>query len=159
MKKILILIALLSFGFVFGQNEVTTNNPTVVFPEIHDYVNDYDDILSLSQEVTLKTYAKELEKQNNIGIVIVTVPSISSYTDIYDYSLDLAKQTTFGCIVIVVCKNMRALQIQNCDAIVSKLTDEETKSIIDHYIIPEFKKGNYFTGLENGILEIKKELQ
>ena len=159
MKKILLLIALLFFGFGFGQNKVVTNNPTVVFPEIHDFVNDYDDILSLSQELILKAYAKEIEKQNNIGIVIVTVASISPYTDIYDYSLDLAKQAKFGCIVIVLCKNMRALQIQNCDAIVSKLTDEETKSIIDHHIIPEFKKGNYFTGLENGILEIKKELQ
>ncbi|MEO4006663.1 TPM domain-containing protein [Flavobacterium sp. CAU 1735] len=159
MKKILILIALLFFGFGFSQNNTIENNPTFVFPEIHDFVNDYDDILSLSQEVILKAYAKEIEKQNNIGIVIVTVPSISPYTDIYDYSLDLAKQTTFGCIVIVVCKNMRALQIQNCDAIVSKLTDEETKSIIDHHVIPEFKKGNYFIGLENGIREIKKELQ
>jgi len=159
LKRTFTLITLLFFSFGFGQNVVNENKQTKDFPSIDNYVNDYDDILSFPQEVILKESLKSFEKLNNIRIVIVTVDSISPYQNIFDYSLALAKQTDFACVYIVVCKSLRVIQIQNCDDILPKLTNEETKTLIEDCIIPEFKKGNYFIGLENGIFEIKKELQ
>ena len=55
-------------------------------------------------------------------------------------------------------KNLSQIQIQNNDSVIDKLTNEETKNILDNYIIPEFKRDNYFKGLLKGIAESKKEL-
>ena len=49
------------------------------------------------------------------------------------------------------------MRINNGDGIETKLSDAETKDIIDNIIIPEFKKGNYFQGLRNAIVETTRD--
>ena len=141
----------------FSQNVEETQVEKL--PEINKFINDYEDILTFSQEQILNASAQSFEEESRIGIVIVTVDTILPYKNIFDYSLALAKKSKFGCVFIVVCKSLREIQIQNCDEILQKLTNEETKLIIDNYILPDFKKGKYYKGLLNGLSEIKKELK
>ena len=97
-------------------------------------------------------------EENGIGIIIVTVKSIEPYNSIFKYSLDLAIASNKGKLLIVVSKKLSQVQIQNSDSIRDRLTDAETKTILDTIMIPKFKEGDYFKGLLNGIMEIKKEL-
>ena len=161
LKKLitLLLLLLLKFNFGYCQNDVIADNQIKTFPEITNFVNDFEDIFTFSQEVILTKTIEVFDAKSKVRIIIVTVDSISPYENIFDYSLALANQSGFGCIFIVICKNLRVIQIQNCDAILQKLTNEETKLIIDKYILPEFKKEDYFKGIKNGIREIKKQFE
>ena len=62
-------------------------------------------------------------------------------------------------VVIVFGKQIRQIRIQVGDGLEKKLKDEEVKRIIDYTIIPEFKKGDYFLGIKNGLIEIIKEIE
>ena len=41
----------------------------------------------------------------------------------------------------------------------NKLKDEEAKKIIDDIIIPEFKKGDFYIGIKNGLIVIINEIK
>ena len=55
-------------------------------------------------------------------------------------------------ILIGIRKSLRKIRISNGNGIEKKITDGETKKIIDSIIIPEFKKGKYFDGTLQGML-------
>jgi len=157
-KLFLIILLFISINNCFSQI-IEENVRAKSFPKISNYVNDFEDILRPSQENILKSSVESFEKESNFKIIIVTVDSIQPFENIYSYSLALANQIQFRSdVVIVICNNLRQIQIQNNDRILDKITNEETKKIIENYILPEFKKDKYFKGLLKGIVEIKKEL-
>jgi uncharacterized protein len=148
---------LLLVGFTcFGQNPEFEK--AMQLPHIGRYINDFEDLLGLPDEINLQNTVKTFAKSKETGIVVVTTESFGPYETISDYSLAMANQTSFSCVMIVVSRNLQQVHIQTCDDIAQKLTDGETKAIIDNYMIPEFKRGNYYRGLVDGIAEIKKEL-
>ena len=158
MKRLLIIFLLLNINHCFCQDNVIIEDSKSL-PKLTGFVNDFENIFESHEKFGLKSSTQSFQKQTSIGIIIVTIDSIAPYKDIYDYSLALAKDANIGCVLIVVSKKIRKIQIQNCDPILEKLTDDETKLIIENFIIPEFKKDNYYKGLLNGIAEIKKELR
>lgn len=166
MKKFtLILMVVLLIGC--NQKKATAQKPNYVdsLPKIEAVVTDFENILSKEEEDQLTQIITDFEAKTTNEIAIVTVKSIAPYDDIFDYSLDLANKTFVGKkdknngIMIVVCASQRKIQIQNGDGIVSKLSNEQTKVILEQNIIPEFKEGKYYIGLKNGIAEIIKALQ
>lgn len=154
MKKILILILFISLN-CFGQKD----SLNITIPKIESSVSDFANLLELDQEIALKVTINNFKKKYKIGIVVVTVDSIEPYENIFDYSLILANQSNFNCVYIVICKDCREIQIQNCDMILDKLTNEETKQIITDYILPKFKNNEYFEGIWQGVSEIMNELR
>jgi len=82
-----------------------------------------------------------------------------------DYSLDLANYWGAGQkgksngILIAFGKGIRKIRIQNGYGIEKRLTDEETKKIIDLYMIPKFKDDKYYEGLKDGLSAIFQELK
>ena len=137
------------------QNDAADNIKSL--PRLDAFINDFEDLLLFHQETILDTSVKSFFEHKNIGITVVCVESIGPYNDFYSYSLDLARVSNRGKILIVVSKNLRAIQIQNSDDVLDSLTNEETEIILENHILPEFKKDKYFKGLLNGIAEIKKE--
>ncbi|MFY8069862.1 MAG: TPM domain-containing protein [Flavobacterium sp.] len=160
----IILLTILFANTTFAQVSPQLENKKGNLPEILYYVNDFEGILSWEEVPIIDEKLEAYFKQSEHKIILVTIPSIEPYEDIFNYSLDLAinintKQNKNAEIVIVISKNLRQIQIQNIDQIREKLTDEETKNIIENFFIPEFKNDKYFTGIINGIEQIKKELQ
>ena len=153
MKKILTIVLFINLS-CFGQSDSLTDR----LPKIESTINDFANLLKLDQEIALNVTINNFRKVNNIGIIVVTVNSIEPYDNIFDYSLNLANKESIGCIYIVICKDCREIQIQNCDSIMDKLTNEETKQIINNYIIPKFKEDKYFEGIWKGVTKIMDEL-
>lgn len=135
------------------------------FPKPIGFVNDYENILSTNEENKLVKQLKEHEKRTTNQIVIVTTSTILNYSNMRDYAFALANHWGVGTkelnngIVIMLSKSKREIQIQNGEGIVDKLTDLETKTIIDSLIIPEFKNSNYYQGLHLGITAIIEEVE
>lgn len=164
-KYTLIILLILLVGC--NQKNATAQHPDYYnsLPKIEAIVTDFENVLSKEEEEQLTKIITDFEAKTTNEIAVVTVESIKPYDDIFDYSLDLANKTGVGekdknnGILIVVSASLRKIQIQNGDGIVSKLSNEQTKVIIEQKIFPEFKEGKYYNGLKNGIAEIIKALQ
>lgn len=134
-------------------------------PKPTGYVNDFESIFSRKEKKALTAIIKSHEKQTTNQIALVTIKSYKPYSSLMDYSVDLANYWGVGQknknngIVIVFGKEIREIWISNGSGIEAKLTDFETKKIIDEVILPEFKQGNYFLGSKKGLLAIIDQLE
>ncbi len=131
---------------------------------LNKIVNDFEDVLTDTQEQYLIDELFDYESKSTNEIVIVTVADFKPYDDIFQFSLDLANRTGVGKvdknngILIVLSKDKRQIQIQNGDGIVSLFSNEQTKYIIQEIMIPEFRKDDYFEGLKKGLSAIMRIL-
>ena len=169
MKKIILLVTivlLLPSGFVAQTKKEAqpTSETQDIFAKSYDNVNDFEKILTAAQITTLNTTLKSFEKRKLYKFIIVTTSAIKPYTDLYDYSLSLDKylNTTLKLqptILILLSKQLRQIQILGEDTIRYKLSDDQTKEIVSSFAVPEFKKGDYYKGLENAVTELMKKLE
>ncbi|HET6557144.1 MAG TPA: TPM domain-containing protein [Prolixibacteraceae bacterium] len=165
MKTKTILIGFLLSLFVltgYAQNSITAE---VKFPDRRGYVNDFEGILSSEQVKELNDLVANHEKETSHEIVLVTIGSFEPYPSLFDYSYALANDWGVGKkdknngIAIVMGKQIRQIRIQVGYGLENKLKDEEAKRIIDHTIVPEFKKGDYYAGIKMGLAEIINEIK
>lgn len=133
-------------------------------PDHVGYINDFENILSDKEEEKLSKMVMDHEKTTSNEIAVVTVSTIEPYSEMFEFSLAIANKWKVGKaaknngVLIVVSKTLREIRIQNGLGISERLSDEETKLIIDKYMIPAFKKGKYFQGIEKGLNAIMKEI-
>ena len=151
MKKIVLALLVLCWSFASCQDKTDS------LPVLNSSVNDFEGIFEPEQEATLKESIEDFYKKTGIRITVVAVSAIEPYDNIFNFSLDLANKSNRGKILICVSHSLRQIQIQNHDEILETLTNEETKTILENFIIPKFKEGDYLNGVLNGITEIKKE--
>ena len=104
-----------------------------------------------------------LKKNTTKQIAIVSIKSIGKYTDFDKFAIDLSNYNGIGLkekdngLSIVFSKNLRKIRISTGIGTEKILTDEICKNIIDQTIIPEFKDGNYYNGIEKGLTELIAE--
>lgn len=169
MKKFLFLITI-SFllpNTFFGQSgKSIAQNSTAenTFSKSYSYLNDFEKILTSNQIATLNTTLKSSEKKSGHKIIVVTISSIKPYATVPEYAYNLENYLYNNLklnptILIVLSKELRQIQIQSNHKGLNKLTEEETKIIINNFAIPEFKKGDFYKGLENAVNEIIKKLE
>lgn len=162
--KILLTGFLLAFFLLtgYGQDNIKAE---VKFPERLGYVNDFEGIFSQVQINELNDIIANHEKVTTNEIAVVTIGSFEPYPTLFDYSLALANYWGIGKkdknngIVIVMGKQIRQIRIQVGYGLENKLKDDEAKRIIDNTIVPQFKKGDYFTGIQKGLAEIINEVK
>jgi uncharacterized protein len=122
------------------------------------WTSDYGHIFTDSQIEILDSILSDYEKRTTNEIAIVTFDSSFIHHENFD-SLVLAIHNLWGVgkidkhngILIGISTAKRKIRIDNGSGIVDKLSDQETKAIIDNIIIPLFKKGDYFDGVKNAI--------
>ncbi len=135
-----------------------------VIPDPIGTVNDYEELFSSVQKKELEEMIKDHEQKTTDQIAIVTIKSITPYSNLFLYSLDLTNDWKIGTaekkngVAIVFCTSLRQIRIQNGYGIEKMLTDAETQKIIDEQFLPEFRKGNYFEGTKKGLGKIIEEL-
>ena len=93
-------------------------------------------------------------------VVIVSIKSIKSYDDFDKYALDLSNNWGVGQkgkdngLTIVFSKNLKKIRISTGTGTAKLLSDKECEIIIDETIIPEFKNGNFYDGIEKGLYQL-----
>ena len=124
------------------------------------YVNDFENVFTSEQKIKLdkRIAAYELETTNEIAIV--TIDSINPYENINDFATDLSNEWGIGKrekdngLLILFSKSLQEIQISTGLGTEKTLTDEICKNVIDKTIIPEFKNGDYYNGMEKGLSEL-----
>ena len=175
--KLIFQIILLAFLTISGckskqidKTEPSSEAPKVEFtefdlgesdlPKLKREVNDYEFIFTPEQLEKLTLIIREFEKETTNQIAVVSIDSIGKYTDFDKFAIDLSNYNGVGLkekdngLTIVFSKTLRKIRISTGYGTEKILTDEICKKVIDQTIIPEFKHGEYYSGIEKGIMEL-----
>lgn len=152
MKILLPILILLSITVSAQQIPAKTNQ----------YVNDYANVLSSAQEIALADLCKAIEKESTTQVVVVIINNVSE--DIEDYSLRLAENWGIGRrkvdngVLILVCPDIRKSRIEVGYGLEGTLTDAYTKRLQVENFRPNFKRGDFYTGIYQAVSEIKNKI-
>jgi uncharacterized protein len=129
-------------------------------PKLKKQVNDFESVFTFEQLEKLTLMIREFEKNTTNQIAVVSIESIGKYTDFDKFAVDLSNYNGIGLkekdngLSIVFSKSLRKIRISTGIGTENVLTDEICKKIIDQTIIPEFKNGDYYSGIEKGLAEL-----
>ncbi|WP_438966770.1 TPM domain-containing protein [Flavobacterium sp.] len=138
-------------SYDFGESE---------FPKQKREVNDFEFVFSVEELEKLTRIIREFEKKTSNQIAIVSIKSIKSYDDFDKYALDLSNNWGVGQkgkdngLTIVFSKTLRKIRISTGTGTEKFLSDKDCIIIIDETIIPEFKNGNFYDGIEKGLYQL-----
>lgn len=123
------------------------------------YVSDFAKILDASTQARINNFAKELEVKTTAQVAVVTVPTTSP-EPIENYAVKFFEQWGIGQkgkdngVLLLVAVNDRQVRIEVGYGLEGALTDAMSRSIIERYIVPEFKSGQYSLGVLKGATAI-----
>lgn len=118
-------------------------------------VNDYANVLSPAEEQSLERQLVGYDDTTSTQILVVTVRQLGNY-DISEFSYELGDKWGVGQggkdngIVITLSEQDRKVFIATGWGIEGYITDVEARRIIDQYMIPYFRKGDYYQGFKEG---------
>jgi uncharacterized protein len=130
-----------------------------------DYVNDYIHLFTQPQIHSLDSIIINYEKKTTNQVAIITVDSQWIKKDSFESfvrkvfkSWGVGQKDKNNGIVIAICPGYRIIRIENGYGIEKVFTDEQTYQIIQNIIVPAYKKGEYFEGTRNALVEITKRV-
>ena len=171
-KQIFFIVLILSLVSCSGsakKNAISHYKPQFDLSKIEKFkssklksliINDYDSVFNSNQRKELSDYLYDYDIKTTRQIVVVTVDKIDPYSDVQKLATDLGNYWGVGTeeknngITIVLCKPQRKIGIATGLGTELVLTDEICKNVIDRIMIPEFKNGNYYNGIKQGVAEL-----
>jgi len=155
-NKILFLFILTTFT-LFSQNK---------YPVLTEIVTDNAQIFSEEELVSLRNKLSNFEKKTTNQVVVLTINSLGKFETIENYANKVFNTTKIGQagkdngVLIVFSKNDRKVRIEVGYGLEHVLTDALSSRIIRNTMIPAFKKGNNFSGIDlatNQIIDFIKD--
>lgn len=153
------LICFLSFpGFLHCDD--------VDFPDYTGFINDYVGLLDSSSINSLESLAAQIENDTGSEIAVVIVDSLQGIT-VEEYAVGLFEEWGIGKeedngLLILICTEgepgERPLRIEVGYGLEGILTDLEAGNIINEIIAPNFSRGDFYTGLNNAIIDIADQI-
>lgn len=119
-------------------------------------VNDLAGMMQPDQVQKLEEQLVQFDNESSTQISIVTVTSIGAY-EVAQFATELAHRWGIGNkgkdngALIFVAKNERKINISVGYGLEGVLTDAIAGEIIRYRITPEFKNGNFYQGIQNGV--------
>lgn len=151
MKNILLVVF---FGLFFaGSSLAQYEIPDV--PKKQTSVYDYSKVLSLSEATSLEQKLLQYSASTSTQIVVIVINSTNG-EDINYLAANWGEKWKIGQkdkdngVLLLLAKGDRKVAIQAGRGTEGALTDLMSKRIIESLIIPEFKRGNYYKGLDKG---------
>ena len=131
----------------------------------HGWVTDMAEILSQSAETQLNQMISNLEAKNGSEIAVVTVPETQPAatpkafaTKLFNY-WGIGKKGRDNGVLFLVSVGDRRVEIETGKGIQQTLPNTKVSNIIDTKIIPEFKSGNFESGVVAGTKELVTSLK
>jgi uncharacterized protein len=152
-----LVFAFLCLLFVSGAYAAALN-----FPQLTGRVVDEAGILSADTQDKLAQLLAQEEKQTTNQVVVVTLKSLQGQT-IEDYGYQLGRHWGIGQkgknngTLIIVAPNEHATRIEVAYGLEGVLTDANTRIVIERYMLPAFRRGDYDAGVlagTNAVLQV-----
>ena len=158
MKKLLILVFFLSGIYANAQFTI----PKV--PSFQTSVYDYADVLNPQEEKELENKLVRYSDSTSTQIVVISIEDLKGedigiLTPKWAHEWGIGQEKEDNGILILLSKNDRKIWIAPGYGVEDRLTAGINGELIRNIIIPEFKAGSYYTGLDKGadaIFEVLK---
>lgn len=144
-------------SIAFGNSGTSAKNP---------FVLDLEFLFAPEEKASLDSLLKNYEEETGDEIVILTISgewksqeAFDNYITKLHNQLGVGKKELNNGILIGISSSNRTLRISNGYGIEARLSDAESKAIIEQYFIPAFKKQAFFEGTKNGVLAILNQLR
>ena len=128
-------------------------------PKFQTSVYDYGDVLNATEEKALEVKLIHFSDSTTTQIVIITIDDLKG-EDVgvlatnWGHKWKIGQEKEDNGIIILVAKNDKKISIRNGYGLEQYFTAGTTGEIIRNVITPEFKKGNYYNGLDSGTTAI-----
>lgn len=145
MKKLLLIILLFISSMLYAQE--------MEMPSLTGPVVDTVKLLTPEQVNALTAKSIELQKSKGSQIAVCIVPTTAPLT-IEEYGIRLGEKWKIGRekiadgVIIIVAKNDRKMRIEVGRGLEGIITDLYAGRIVDNIMKPDFKKGNFYKGID-----------
>ncbi len=130
------------------------------FPKPISWVSDYAGILTNEQKQELDIILQNFEKTDSTQVFVCIMNKIPEGFTLESYATDLFNHWKIGQkekdngVLLAVFVHERKLRIEVGRGLENRLTNDLCSLIISNVIVPEFKNGNYYSGIRNGVYGI-----
>lgn len=131
----------------------------VAVPPLVAHINDLTATLAPAQKQELETRLTEFEAKKGAQIAVLIVPTTEPET-IEQYGIRVAQEWKLGRediddgALLLIAKDDRTLRIEVGYGLEGALNDATSKRIIAEYIVPEFKRGDFYSGIATGVMRM-----
>jgi len=135
---------------------VTTDALAQNFPEARGYVNDFANVISPSAAAQITALCQELQEKTGAEIAVATFPTIGD-EDPDEYANRLFEKWRIGkkgkdngVLLFLALGERKKVRIETGYGLEGILPDITAGRILDNYVIPQFRRKDYGTGLLAG---------
>jgi uncharacterized protein len=127
------------------------------------FVNDYAGVIPEPDQVRLETELAQLAASSSVEIAVVTLGGLDGDT-IENVAVKLFEEwgigdeTSDSGILLLFAMEERAVRIEVGYGLEGALTDAQSSAIIRSTIVPAFREGQYASGIEAAVQEVKKAI-
>ena len=163
MQKIKQLVFISILSLFFGLHMVNAQKGLPAKPKLETSVYDYAALLNAIEFETLEQKLIQYNDTTSTQIVVATIKSlngknIAMFATEWAHKWGIGDKDKDNGIFVLVAKDDRKMTIRTGYGVEHRLTDAYSRRIIEQVIKPEFKKGNFYTGLDRGTSYIIKTL-
>ncbi len=130
-------------------------------PELWARVTDETNTLNANEKQALENYLQSLEQEKGSQLAVLIVATTEP-EPIEDYAIRVAEKWKLGRegvddgVILLIAKDDRKLRIEVGYGLEGAITDAQSRRIIEDYITPNFKQGNFVGGINEGVSAISK---
>ena len=141
-----------------------TAHAEIAVPPFAHWVTDTTGTLTPQEQATLETRLAEFTKQKGAQVAVLLVPTTDGEA-IESFSLRVAEAWKLGRkgvddgAILVIAKDDRHLRIEVGYGLEGVLPDAIAKRIIDETVVPHFKSGNLYAGVNAGVERVLAVIQ
>ncbi len=128
-------------------------------PKLQDRVTDLAGVLTPDQVASLDSKLQELERTDSTQVAILIIPSLEGES-LEDFSIHVAeawrlgqKGRDNGALLLISMKD-RAIRVEVGYGLEPTLTDARSNQIIRNEIVPRFRSGDFYGGIDAGVTGI-----
>jgi uncharacterized protein len=135
----------------------------VPVPPMHGLVTDLTGTLTGDQQAALETRLRQFDERKGSQVAVLVLPTTAPET-IEAYSLRVVEQWKVGRkkvddgVLLLVAKDDRTVRIEVGYGLEGALPDATAKRIISEVIVPRFRSGDYYGGLDAGVDRIMRSV-
>lgn len=148
-QKTLLAFCLLVMQFGFAQFDIPKK------PDFQTSVYDYANLLSTSEKTQLEQKLIRYSDSTSTQMVVITIESLKNEDVLqlatkWGHTWGIGQEKQDNGVVILLAKTERKIAIAPGYGLEDRLTAGQGGEIIRNIIIPEFKAGSYYNGLDKG---------
>jgi uncharacterized protein len=159
MKHFLLFFCLLAGVMALGQG---IDKVVPAKPNPPRLVNDFANVLTPEQEQALESKLVAYDDSTSNQIAVVTIQTTGDYA-VQEVGLEILRRWGVGGqakkdngLVLLVAVNDRSVNISTGYGLEGAVPDITAKNIIENDIVPQFRAGNYYRGLDAGTSSVMR---